>query len=321
MGLEQIPPERADLRRELAGAIERHTPRMYPVMRSRCCASDGSSVAGFTERDYQLRWAHGSDATSRRPPCSAPAVPAIAACWEEGVGSRTIAPRMALARAGDRPAPDAAISTAGDAAAALSPGAAAAAADPDVALMLRVQAGDETAFQELFRKFSPRVLAYIRRFVRTEARAEEVAQDVFVQIYRFRDRYHPESRLSAWVYKIATNHCLNELRRPERRLRVDIWARRNKDGEEIEPQLADPKAASPEQMASSHELARLLDAAVAKLPPKQRAALLLSRVDGLAYKDVAEAMGCTEGAVKALIFRAIHTLKPQLKDFVEEEEE
>lgn len=228
---------------------------------------------------------------------------------------------MAVARAGDAPTPDGGGVTQGEPASAVSPGAAAAAADPDVALMLRVQAGDEAAFQDLFRKFSPRVLGYVRRFVKSEARAEEVAQDVFVQIYRFRHRYHPESRLAAWVYKIATNHCLNELRRPERRLRVDIWGRKDKDGDAIEPQLADPKAATPEEGVSSRELARLLDAAVAALPPKQRAALLLSRVDGLAYRDVAAAMGCTEGAVKALIFRAVHTLKPQLKDFVEEEEE
>jgi len=245
-------------------------------------------------------------------------VPADAACWEDALGSPTIGPRMAIATVGDAPSPD---GTPADAAAPPSPGAAAAAADPDVALMLRVQAGEEAAFQELFRKFSPRVLGFTRRFVTSEARAEEVTQDVFVQIYRFRHRYQPESRLAAWVYKIATNHCLNELRRPERRLRVDIWGGRDKDGEAIEPQLADPQAATPEEGVSSRELARLLDTAVAALPPKQRAALLLSRVDGLAYKDVAAAMGCTEGAVKALIFRAVHTLKRELKDFVEEEEE
>lgn len=191
-----------------------------------------------------------------------------------------------------------------------------AASDPDVALMLRVQAGDESAFRALFEKFSPRILPYVRRMVGSEARAEEVTQDVFVQVFRFRQRYRPESKLSTWIYTIATNHCLNELRRPERRLRVDLWNRRDGDEGPEEPSLPDRDMPTPEEGASSRELSRLLDKSVADLPPKQRAALLLSRVDGLAYKDVGTMIGCSEGAVKALLFRATQTLKKQLKDYL-----
>jgi RNA polymerase sigma-70 factor, ECF subfamily len=192
-----------------------------------------------------------------------------------------------------------------------------AAADPDVALMLRVQTGDDAAFQELFRKFAPRVLQYARRFVGSEAQAEELTQDVFVQVFRFRHRYKPQSRLSTWLFTIATNLCLNELRRPDVKRRVDIWDTRGDADEHREgPQLADPEAVTPEAGAASRELARQLDAAVAELPPKQRAALLLSRVDGLAYRDVANALGCTEGAVKALLFRATQALKKTLRDFL-----
>jgi RNA polymerase sigma-70 factor (ECF subfamily) len=191
----------------------------------------------------------------------------------------------------------------------------AAAADPDVALMLRLQGGDQGAFQELFQKFSPRILQYVRRFVGSEAQAEEVTQDVFVQVYRFRHRYQPQSRLASWVFTIATNLCLNELRRPERHLRVDLWDRRGDDGPE-EPQLVDPQAITPEQGAATREMARQLERAVVELPPKQRAALLLSRVDGLAYRDVGEALGCSEGAVKALLFRATQSLKRTLKEYL-----
>ncbi len=191
-----------------------------------------------------------------------------------------------------------------------------AAADPDVALMLRVQGGDEDAFQELFRKFSPRVLQYVRRFVASAAQAEELTQDVFVQIFRFRQRYRPQSRLATWVYTIATNLCLNELRRPERHLRVDLWDTRDDEERREGPQLPDPEAVTPEEGASTRELARRLEVAVGALPAKQRAALLLSRVDGLAYRDVAEALGCTEGAVKALLFRATQSLKKTLRDFL-----
>jgi len=196
------------------------------------------------------------------------------------------------------------------------PVASGAAADPDVALMLRLQSGDQGAFQELFQKFAPRLLKYTRRLVGSEARAEEVTQDVFVQVFRFRQRYRPESRFSTWLYTIATNLCLNEIRRPERRLRVDLWKERDDEERRESPQLADPAAITPEEGASGRELARQLEAAVGDLPPKQRAALLLSRVDGLAYRDVAEALGCSEGAVKALLFRATQSLKKTLREYL-----
>ena len=183
--------------------------------------------------------------------------------------------------------------------------------DPDVALMLRVQAGDQTAFPELFRRLGPRVLQYARRLVGSDALAEEVAQDVFVQIFRFRHRYRPQSRLATWVFTITTNLCLNELRRPERKLRVDLADEHGLD------RVPDPRAATPEEGAATRELSRRLEAAVAELPPKQRAALLLSRIDGLAYKDVGEALGCSEGAVKALVFRATHALKHVLRDVLD----
>jgi RNA polymerase sigma-70 factor (ECF subfamily) len=190
-------------------------------------------------------------------------------------------------------------------------------ADPDVQLMLRVQQGEDGAFAELFQRLGPRVLQYVRRLVGQEARAEEITQDVFVQVFRFRQRYRPESRLSTWVFTIATNLSLNELRRPERQLRVDLWEpRKDQPGLREGPVLPDPDAVDPEEGAASLELARALEAAVAELPPKQRAALLLSRLDGMAYRDVAEALGTTEGAVKALLFRATHGLRDRLRDFL-----
>jgi RNA polymerase sigma-70 factor (ECF subfamily) len=133
-------------------------------------------------------------------------------------------------------------------------------------------------------------------------------------VFRFRLRYRPEARFATWLFKITTNLCLNELRRPERQLRIDLWQER--DGEESRegPALPDPNAATPEQGAAGRELAVALEAAIGALPAKQRAALLLSRMDGLAYRDVAEALGCSEGAVKALLFRATHALKARLRE-------
>src|SRR5262249_57060106 len=156
---------------------------------------------------------------------------------------------------------------------------AAAETDPDVRLMLRAQEGDEAAFPELFQRLGPRVLQYVRRLVGSEARAEEITQDVFVQMFRFRDRYRPESKLSTWVFTIATNLCLNELRRPERQLRVDLREHRQDEGDRHdESSLPDPAAIDPEQGAAGRELARALCTAGGALPQKRRTAPALSRV-------------------------------------------
>src|SRR5262249_14706635 len=146
----------------------------------------------------------------------------VSACvldWEGPRPSHRILPRMAPVSEPTMPGEEPA--------AEVQPATSGAAADPDVAVMLRLQAGDQAAFQELFQKFAPRVLQYTRRLVGSEARAEEVTQDVFVQVFRFRQRYRPESRFSTWLFTIATNLSLNEIRRPERRLRVDLWQQRD----------------------------------------------------------------------------------------------
>lgn len=183
--------------------------------------------------------------------------------------------------------------------------------DPDIGLMLRVQSNDEEAFRILFRKHSPRVLQFVRRWVVNDGIADELAQDVFVQLYRARGRYRPEARFSTWLYTIAANVCRNEMRRPEHQLRVRPQP--HPDG--VEP--ADPEPLhSPGTLVEEHVSGRELEArlrrALAELPEKQRAALLLSRVDGLAYREVARVLKTTEGAVKALLFRATHSLKRQL---------
>jgi len=182
--------------------------------------------------------------------------------------------------------------------------------------MLRVQQDDTEAFRELFGRWSPRILQYVRRMVSHQARAEELTQDVFVQVFRVRHRYEPKSKLATWIYRIATNMCLNELRRPERRLKVDLWDTRGNEDPSHEPSLSDPKAVSPEDGAAARELASALEREIGALPPKQRIALLLARVDGLPYREIAEVLGCTEGAVKALLFRATHGLKARLQEFL-----
>jgi RNA polymerase sigma-70 factor (ECF subfamily) len=185
--------------------------------------------------------------------------------------------------------------------------------DPDVALMLRVQEGDEEAFRLLFRKHYSVVLKFVRRHVGHEAISEELVQDVFTQLYRARVRYRPSARFTTFLYTIAINVCRNERRRREHQLRVSAPG---SDGSGPEPNLdpVDDSRPSGEEIVAGRELEARLQGALERLPEKQRSALLLSRVDGLAYKEVARVLRCTEGAVKALLFRATQALKRDLED-------
>lgn len=184
-------------------------------------------------------------------------------------------------------------------------------ADPDVQLMLAVQRGDPAAFDRLFEKHAAAVVRFARQFVRSQARAEELAQDVFLQIYRNRSSYRPTAKFTTWLYRIVTNACLSEVRRPEHKLRVD-QPTLPADQEQPEPQLVDTSDPNPEETLLSREAVDTIQKALEALPPQQRAALLLARVEGMSYEDVAESVACSVSAVKSLIHRATVTLRKKL---------
>jgi len=173
--------------------------------------------------------------------------------------------------------------------------------DPDAALMLAFQQGDEGAFRTLYERHARAMFAFCHRFVRDTARAEELAQDVFVSLHRSRDRYRPRARFKTFLYRVATNHCLNELRRREHALRQEGGGR---EEEPVDLDAFPSEAASPEE----HYRALALEAAVrellARLPEKQRAALVLCRFEGLSYEEIAQVLDTTVAAVKSLVHRA-----------------
>lgn len=194
---------------------------------------------------------------------------------------------------------------------------AAPASDPDVQLMLRLRGGDEGAFRELFEKHSRAIVNFTYQFVGSRQRAEELAQDVFLQVYRAAARYEPQAKFTTWLYRIATNACLNEMRRPEHRHRTRGLEYATDDPHErAEIAFPDPNALAGESALAGRELEARIRAVLGKLPRSQRAALLLSRVEGLSYREVADALGCSEGAVKSLVFRATATLRHELEEFL-----
>jgi RNA polymerase sigma-70 factor, ECF subfamily len=185
------------------------------------------------------------------------------------------------------------------------------ASDPDAALMLAFQGGNESAFRALFERYGRSMVGYCNHFVRDPARAEELAQDVFLNLHRHAARYQPTARFKTFLYRIASNHCLNELRRGE-------YARR-RDADPGEP-ATDPdtlasEGASPEQAVLASALGEAVRGLVARLPEKQRAAFVMARFEGLSYQDIAEVLDTSLPAVKSLIHRATVTATEALASF------
>lgn len=183
-------------------------------------------------------------------------------------------------------------------------------ADPDAALMCRVRDGDDDAFTRLFAHWRRPLVRFTVRFVGDQARGEELAQDVFLKIYRARERYEPRERFAAYLFRVATNHCLNELRRSEHRTRGD-------NVEDMAHEPADEHQAGADAIFQAAEIQVAVRAAVGKLPATQRAALLLLREEGLGYEEIADALETSVSAVKSLLNRARKALAAELQPFLE----
>jgi RNA polymerase sigma-70 factor (ECF subfamily) len=195
--------------------------------------------------------------------------------------------------------------------------------DPDQALMRRFQEGDAAAFEVLVTKFQGLVLSLCRRYLGSRYEGiDDVGQQVFIRIYRARMSYEPRAKVKTWIYSIAVNACLNEIRRirSKKARQVNVFTAVFGDdaSDEDGPSLADPDAALPPHRLEEGEIARAVRAAVDALPEQQRLALLLSRYHHLSYDDVAASMSTTVPAVKSLLTRARDNLRRALADLVEE---
>ena len=173
--------------------------------------------------------------------------------------------------------------------------------DADAALMLAFQQGDEGAFRTLFERHARAMVGFCHHFVREPARAEELAQDVFVKLYQASARYRPSARFKTFLYRIASNHCLNELRRGEYSARA---ATAPGGDAPADPDALASSAPTPEACAEGAALERAVRALLERLPEKQRAALVLCRLEGLSYEEIAEVLETSVSAVKSLVHRA-----------------
>lgn len=189
-------------------------------------------------------------------------------------------------------------------------------ADPDAALMLRVQRGDMRAFEELMARYQQSVANLLYRSLGDAAEAEDIAQNVFLQVYKSAARYRVSAKFSTWLFTIARNLCLNELRRRTRHPAVSLDAPHPEHEDEAGRPLPDRRAAGPVESTLHAELEAKIQEALNELPENQRTAILLCREQELSYEDIAAVLGCSLTAVKSLIHRGRETLKRRLKPYL-----
>jgi len=190
------------------------------------------------------------------------------------------------------------------------------AAVSDVDVMLRVKAGDESAFAYLVQKYRRSMVGFMYRLCHNPSTAEELAQEVFLRVYRSRTSYEPSAKFTTWLYRIATNLAVNHARdtrheRPENTLRLD-----EPDQETgTTPDLADDSLSAEEQILRRERLAAIRKV-VNALPERQRVAVIMHKYQQMDYREIAGVLKLSESATKSLLFRAYETLREQLKEFV-----
>ncbi len=189
-------------------------------------------------------------------------------------------------------------------------------AESDAAVMLRAKAGDDAAFNFLIEKYRRPIVSFMHRMTRNAGVAEELAQEVFLRVYRSRETYQAHAKFSTWLYRIATNLAVNHARdtrheRPELSVSLD-------EQDEDTGLVVDLPDAAPnvEQNIVERERIEAIRRHVQALPERQRMAVIMHKYQGMDYRQIAEVLKLSESATKSLLFRAYETLRDRLKEFV-----
>ncbi len=189
--------------------------------------------------------------------------------------------------------------------------------DPDIRLMLRVRDDEPGAFQEMVDAYRHRLIGVMHHLVGNAEEAEDLAQEVFLRIYRARKKYRPRSKFSTWLFTIANNLALNALRSRQRKPVVPLDVRDSGPlGPRPAEQLVKDKANSPTMRIQNQELVGLIRRALENLNERQRMAVVLNKFEDMNYLEIAEVMGLTTQAVKSLLSRARQNLRQVLEPYI-----
>jgi len=185
----------------------------------------------------------------------------------------------------------------------------------DVQLMLDVKAGDEASFDFLLQRYRSPLVNFLNRMVRDQATAEDLAQEVFLRVYRARKQYTPSAKFTTWLFRIATNLALNSVR-DNRHHRMGISIDAPADGDDSPPLELKAREMRIDERMIERDRVEIIRRAIWSLPEKQRAAVLLHKYEEMDYGEIAGILDCSEGALKSMLFRAYETLRVQLAPLV-----
>jgi RNA polymerase sigma-70 factor (ECF subfamily) len=189
--------------------------------------------------------------------------------------------------------------------------------DPDVRLMQRVRSDDPTAFGELVELYQRRLVTVLAHLVGDPNDAEDLAQEVFLRVYRVRKKYHARAKFSTWLFTIANNLALNALRTRQRKPAVPLNLRDSGPlGPRPAEQLVRDRGNQPAERLQQQELAAIVQQALAGLNERQRVAVVLNKFEDMNYNEIAEVMGLTTKAIKSLLCRARDNLRVALQDYI-----
>lgn len=189
--------------------------------------------------------------------------------------------------------------------------------DPDIRLMLRVRDDDPAAFAELVDVYQHRLVVILNHLVNNREEAEDLAQEVFLRVYRNRKRYHPKAKFSTWLFTIANNLALNALRSKQRKPVVSLNVNDSGPlGPRPAEQLVHDSSTMPTKRVQQQELAGIVQQALALLNERQRMAVVLNKFEDMNYAEIADVMGLTTKAVKSLLSRARENLRLALRDYI-----
>ncbi len=191
--------------------------------------------------------------------------------------------------------------------------------DPEVQLMLRAKQGDEGAFTELVKTYQDRLTNIFYHMLQSQEAAEDLAQDVFLRIYRARHGYQPTARFSTWLFRIANNLASNSRRAKGRRKEINLAGSESGPlGVRPEEQLALEKSGlMPNRQLDRRELQAVVQQAMEQLNERQRMAVLFHKYEDMSYEDIADAMELTSTAVKSLLSRARENLRLALEPYMQ----
>jgi RNA polymerase sigma-70 factor (ECF subfamily) len=186
----------------------------------------------------------------------------------------------------------------------------------DAAIMLSVRDGNMAGFDYLIQKYRKPIIHFMYRMVHNQAIAEELAQEVFLRVYRSRETYRAEARFSTWLYRIATNLGVNYARDTRRERTASVVYLDESDSETgMTPDVADTTPSAEDSLLRRERLNAIRQHVLA-LPERQRTAVLMHKYEGMDYKQIGDVLKLSESATKSLLFRAYQTLRDKLKSFI-----